>query len=879
MAATKISARSVKSKINNITNPALRALTGTALLLPGLGSAGEGDEFSFQYGHYQESDRKYFATNPFDIQVPLGTFSEVEDKLDPIEVDSLAASARVSITDRLKFTFNFTQDTWAGATPIATAPAVAGGNTVILDDTFTTVIGGASPYLGSGQAPFFDTQGNPLALDLLTFPFVAQTNSQLTHVMVSASPETRNQMDMQLSYEWDEAALDIGGGVSVERDYESHFINLGGRWDFNRKLTSLSLGGSYTSSDIKALIDPDAQPYFFTDGYDDLIFQEPRDTENQLRGNNKTLQAERQDWSINLGLSQVLYKDAHFTTGLGYTQSRGFLENPYKATLIYTLADNPIFGTNYFPVTARAFLEQRPELRRQFTWDFGYVQFVPYLNAALHFDYQFYMDDWGIDAHTFSGEWVQPLGFGWKVAPRIRYYSQTAADFYTPFLMDQGPVVETRDVLQRAPEHFSSDHRLSAFGTLSWGFTLSKEFTKGVKLEGGFEYYMHRGSLTLDGEGEGDYADFDYWAFNAGLSVNLSALSRGGSDIGAHTQHAEHHGHAPAGVMFAHMLDKAGQFMVGYRYKHSRRHGSIMHGKNAVSDQEVHSNACPGEPLGCRVKPSEMEMSMHMLNLMYAPTNWMNLMLMPQFVTKSMNMHSLNGIPISTGSTNDQDPLGQLYYSTLHGGHQHETGSLGDIGMFVLFKLVDFPNHRLHISFGATAPTGDVDEQLKRVHRVDIGFNHYGMQTGSGTWDLKPGVTYTGNSDDFFWGAQVTGIYRLGLNESGFAFGNNLQATAWGGYQIFNWLSASIRGVYSVEGDLKGEYPEDAHIPIGPMDQPQNYGGKFWDLGMGLQASIPNGDLAGNSLSIEYLQPLVDDYNGYQLEREGTLVINWSYLF
>jgi hypothetical protein len=887
-----------KEHLEKPGNTALHALTSAALILPGLvlnqSLAGEGDEFTFQYGHYQEGDRNYLSSGLVLEATPgVGIKSFFSDphapakKLNPIEVDSLATSARYGLSDRLTFSFNFSQDTWAGATPIATGVAGFAHNGDFKDSE--GVIVGASPWLSSPPStPKFDAQGNPIITGFeqqLAPPFqlinLRALSPEITHVMVSASPETRQQVDMQLNYEWDEAALDLGGGVSLEKDYESHFINLGGRWDFNQKLTSISLGGSYTSSQIKAVVNPDANAFTSEYGYKDLIFKEGEnlDRDNALVGTHDILHAERQDWSINLGLSQVLYKDAHFTSGVSYTQSKGFLENPYKYSLFYYHPENSLDPEIAF---GRAFLEQRPDLRQQFTWDLGYVQYIDFLNGALHLDYQLFLDDWGINAHTFEAEWVQPLGFGFTLAPRVRYYSQSAADFYTPYtLLDAeiDPIGDNDEVDARIfnvlPEHFSSDHRLSGFGTLSYGITLSKEFAKGVKLEGSYEYYMHRGSLKLGGGGEGAYADFDYYAFNAGLSVSLSALSHGGSgDTDEHAGHGSHGGHAPAGLMFAHMLDKAGQVMIGYRYKHSRRHGDVMHGKNSVTDQEIHDNGCGNEPLGCRVKPSEMNVTMHMLSLMYAPTDWMNLMLMPQFVTKSMNMHSLEGIKVDPGPEFDA-----LFRATQHGGHQHESGALGDIGMYMLFKLVDRPHHRLHISFGATAPTGDVDLTLNRVHKVDIGFTHYGLQPGSGTWDLKPGVTYTGNIDDFFWGGQVTGTYRMGLNESGFAFGNNLQASVWGGYQLFRWLSATLRGMYSVEGDLKGEYPEDSHIPIGPMDQPQNYGGKFWDIGMGLTASVPSGDLVGNSLSIEYLQPLMDDFNGYQLEREGTLAFNWSYVF
>ena len=58
-----------------------------------------------QFGRYQESSRDLFG---------------LSSKYAPLQSDSLQASAWAAFTDRLKGTVNFRQDTWSGATPIAT---------------------------------------------------------------------------------------------------------------------------------------------------------------------------------------------------------------------------------------------------------------------------------------------------------------------------------------------------------------------------------------------------------------------------------------------------------------------------------------------------------------------------------------------------------------------------------------------------------------------------------------------------------------------------------------------------------------------------------------------------------------------------------------
>jgi Protein of unknown function (DUF3570) len=440
---------------------------------------------------------------------------------------------------------------------------------------------------------------------------------------------------------------------------------------------------------------------------------------------------------------------------------------------------------------------------------------------------------------------------------------------------------------KKLPANFSSDQRLSGFGALSGGLTVTKQFAKGLSLETGFEYYTHQGSFKIGGGGEGAYADFDYWVANAALKVDLAALSQGGGSGNGHSEHNHHnHGvHAPAGVMFDHMLPKAGDFMVGYRYMYNNQDSTMLNGTDAVGDLAIVNAGCGPNP--CFVKPASMSMHMHMLDIMYAPTDWLTLMLMPQFMDMGMTMDRLDGAPPDNVANNNVgNPVnpfsGRLNigeHITHHVQNGHETGGIGDLGMYALFKLFDNGIHHVHVTAGLSAPTGDVDIELRRNHQVDGGFIHYGMQLGSGTWDFKPSLTYTGHIDEFSWGAQANGTVRMeDQNESGYALGDIFQATAWGSYNLTNWLTASVRGVYTLQGKINGQF-NGLINQFGPTDYPGNYGGKYWDVGFGLSAVVPSGDLAGNRFSVEWLQPVEDDVNGFQLERDGALSATWNMTF
>jgi hypothetical protein len=342
--------------------------------------------------------------------------------------------------------------------------------------------------------------------------------------------------------------------------------------------------------------------------------------------------------------------------------------------------------------------------------------------------------------------------------------------------------------------------------------------------------------------------------------------------------------------MFAHSLPKAGDFMVGYRYMYDRQNGDMLHGTDTISDQAIVADGCTGvRSFGCFLTANGMSMHMHMLDLMYAPSDWLTLMLMPQFVDMSMNMRALEGAPDGF-ATLDHNLNGHLSH---HLQNIHETGGIGDLGLYALFKVFDDAIHHLHVTAGFSAPTGDVDMKMRRNHTINGGFIHYGMQLGSGTWDFKPSLTYTGQADYFSWGAQASGTLRMeDQNESGYRLGDVFQTTAWGGYNLTEWFTASVRGIYTWQGDISGQFigsegqffEADGFTPVsslkfGPMDYPKNYGGHFGDIGFGMGVTVPHGDFAGNKLSVEWLQPVYTNVNGYQLDRVGSLSFTWAYGF
>jgi hypothetical protein len=828
----------------------VRALTAAALALPSLApnrsAAQEADGFGFSYGRYEEGDR--------DLE---GAHSE----FDPISADTLRASWRTTLADRWKLALSFLQDTWSGATPITTAPLVMGGNRPPPDG-----LSGATPWINGDL--FLDGSLNPLAVN--EFGEVRGTDTRLVHTLSSASPEVRRELDASAGYAWDDVRLDAGAGISHEDDFQSRFARVGAAWNLPGRQTRIGAGASLTISAIDATLDHDAVPYIDTSGSD-------ADIDTNPATGDRTVEDDRQDVGLHVEIDHALDPSTLVAASVAWDRNQGYLENPYRVFEVAFIdpAQQILAPPGGYFAQARALLERVPGTRQRVNASVRLNHFIDPTGGALHAGYRFYADDWGIQAHTIEARLAQPVLDLFVVTPRVRYYTQGAADFYRGWLVsDQAyqTVVsdpDTGDILAiipfdhgLLPRHYSSDYRLAAFGALSGGVTLSVPVRRGVRLAGDFEYRTQRGDLRPGGGGIGGFADLDAWLLSASVSLDSGAFyTRESRHEGSpHAGEAPPHPTVPAGVAMGHMLDRPGDLMLGTRYWLGLHDdGDVLHGSHLAADAEIAAHGCGPDP--CRTVPRDMSVHMAMLELMWAPTRWLNLMVMPSYAVHQMDQRPL------AGATPD-----------VHGAHDHETGGLGDVGVAALVRLLDRETHQLHAGLAVSVPIGSVDEELRRTHRESRGLIHYDMQLGSGTWDLLPSLTLTGSVRRLLWGAQVAGAVRMEhANASGYALGDAVQASAWGGVRLLPWLSATTRWIYTAQGRVRGAY-DRPHDDAGPMDFPDSTGGQQLGVGLGLDLHLP-GRFAGHQLGAEWLQPVAQDLSGYQLERLGALAVVWGVRF
>jgi Putative MetA-pathway of phenol degradation len=305
-------------------------------------------------------------------------------------------------------------------------------------------------------------------------------------------------------------------------------------------------------------------------------------------------------------------------------------------------------------------------------------------------------------------------------------------------------------------------------------------------------------------------------------------------------------GHAPIGVMADH-THEAGEVMLSYRFMTMLMDGN-RDGTASLTTDEVLADYM--------VTPVEMPMRMHMIGAMFAPSDRITLMGMVPFRSSDMDHVTRAGGAFTT-----------------------DASGVGDVSAAAMVVLFDASRQKVHANLGVSIPTGSIDEAdvtpASGGQEVRL---PYPMQVGSGTWDVRPGLTYLGQTDRTSWGAQAMATIRTGENEHGYKLGNRYMGTAWGGYRLSDWLSASLRAEATSWGDVEGA--DGALNPaLVPTADPDLRAGTRVDALAGINFEIAEGALHGNRIAVELGLPVYQSLDGPQLETDWSVVIGWQYAF
>lgn len=235
-------------------------------------------------------------------------------------------------------------------------------------------------------------------------------------VMTGASIEdARTDALLALTFIGEKSRTTLSGGTSMEDDYTAINFGFGREKDLNQKATTLSWGLGFSTDEL-----------------------DPRSTSFNPTPSKHSKKA----GTFSVGLSQVIDRVSVAQTSLTLNYADGFLSDPYKLVSSggVNLADN------------------RPGTRTQLAWLTRYRRHFERVHGSLHADYQLNWDTWGVLANVLELGWHQELFQYIRLAPSIRYYSQSKADFYAPYF---APGLT-------ASQDATSDYRLSPYGALSF---------------------------------------------------------------------------------------------------------------------------------------------------------------------------------------------------------------------------------------------------------------------------------------------------------------------------------------------------------------------------------------------------------------------------
>ena len=319
--------------------------------------------------------------------------------------------------------------------------------------------------------------------------------------------------------------------------------------------------------------------------------------------------------------------------------------------------------------------------------------------------------------------------------------------------------------------------------------------------------------------------------------------------------------HAPIGVMADH-FHKKGEWMFSYRFMNMAMQGNLL-GSDSISPDAIVTTipnrffGMPGQPPTLRVVPLEMDMDMHMIGMMYAPSDRVTMAFMGNYLRKDMRHVTYMG---GAGTTT----LGE--FTT-------KTSGWGDTTLSALVSFHDTEAHKIHAIVGVSMPTGSTEETgtvLTPMNMTPTIRLPYPMQLGSGTWDPIAGLSYSGFSTRFGWGAQWRSTFRSGDNDEGYNLGNEHCLTGWVSYLFNDSFSGSLRLEYLDRDNIDGIDPAIV-APVQTAD-PDRYGLSRTDASIGLNWA-GQGDLNGYRIALEYSVPVDQDLDGPQMETDSRLIL------
>ena len=289
-------------------------------------------------------------------------------------------------------------------------------------------------------------------------------------------------------------------------------------------------------------------------------------------------------------------------------------------------------------------------------------------------------------------------------------------------------------------------------------------------------------------------------------------------------------------------IHKKGEWMLGYHYMHMRMHPN-MHDSAKLGRNEV-LQVYP-------VTPIDMDMRTHMLHAMYAFNEKTTLMLLGQYIDKSMDHVTRTGRRFTTS-----------------------VKGVGDTGLLInrLLSGDDFVGHRTTLQVGLNLPTGSTSKKdVTPQGKVRL---PYPMQLGSGTYDLKLGADYQHMSNHWSAGTSLMSTTRMGENDEGYTLGNVLELTTWHRYA---W-SERFSTVLSLNGKVRENIDGfDSLLNAALVPTADGYNQAYKRVSLGLEVDYHFN--TGNQVSLRFSKPVYQHVDGPQLGVDWDMMFGWQRVF
>jgi len=294
-----------------------------------------------------------------------------------------------------------------------------------------------------------------------TFTSPSGNNVYTTPANETPLDDTFKDTRVALSADWEKPInpdLNAVYGAYFSREYD--YLSLGGSATFsldtNNKNTTYTGGVSLGLDRVEPV---GGTPVGMTEMPD-------FPTEKTTKGSseNKTVV------DLLFGVTQVLSRKSLLQINYTLGSISGYLTDPYKLLSVIDDTPGPTYGQIINQGAADGYSyrhENRPDSRLSHAI---YAKYVHQFNEdVINFSYRYFFDDWGITSHTFDVRYRFEIGGGHYLQPHVRYYTQTEADFYQPFLLDS----EDESVTEA-----SADYRLGELVTTTFGLLYGIEFSK-----------------------------------------------------------------------------------------------------------------------------------------------------------------------------------------------------------------------------------------------------------------------------------------------------------------------------------------------------------------------------------------------------------------